>query len=162
MNKLVIITGSNLGESKVLIREAKKNLEAVFGSTIADSPIVSSPAWGFKSNDFINQVIVFETSFSPDECLSFCLETEKKLGRTRNSNGGYSDRLIDIDILFYNSEIIKSNNLTIPHPLLHLRKFALLPLTLLMPDFVHPVLNKTISDLLQNCSDTSSVSIVLT
>ncbi|MBN2681035.1 MAG: 2-amino-4-hydroxy-6-hydroxymethyldihydropteridine diphosphokinase [Bacteroidales bacterium] len=160
MNKIVILTGSNLGNPEIMLSSAAKELSNNFGLSLVNSPMVSSPPWGFNHpNDFLNQVLVFETTKSALECLQICLETEKKLGRTRGVNPGYSARLIDIDILFYNSEIIKTEELCIPHPKIHERRFTLFPLSLVIPEFVHPVLNKSISELLKECIDESIVKL---
>lgn len=158
MNKIVILTGSNLGYSEEILCSAKDELSLNFGLPVEKSPLVSSPPWGFEHpNDFLNQVLIFETNKTANECIDLCLATEKKLGRTRGEKSGYSARLIDIDILFYNSEIINSNKLCIPHPRMHERRFTLFPLSLVIPEFVHPVLNKTISELLKECKDESLV-----
>jgi 2-amino-4-hydroxy-6-hydroxymethyldihydropteridine diphosphokinase len=160
MNKIVILTGSNLGNSEILLSTTEDELSLNFGSPAAKSPLVCSPPWGFEHpNDFLNQVLVFETGKTAIECLELCLAIEKKLGRIRGEKSSYSARLIDIDILFYNSEILNSNKLCIPHPRMHERRFTLFPLSLVIPEFVHPVLNKTISDLLNECKDKSIVKL---
>ena len=96
---------------------------------------------------FVNAVIELKTSLSPEKLLDECKRIEKQLGRSETEKNGYADRTIDIDILFYGKEIINEKNLVIPHKFLHLRAFTLVPLLELIPDFEHPVLHKTISEL---------------
>lgn len=161
MNRLVVLTGSNLGNSKVLLSAAEMELIKYTRNLLAKSPLVSSPPFGFEHpNNFVNQVLVFETKLLAEQCLEICLSIEKRLGRKRIRQKGYSARLIDIDILFYNSDVLNSKKLCIPHQKLHERRFTLLPLSLVMPDFVHPVLGKSIRELLENCEDKSVVRIL--
>ena len=107
--------------------------------------------------DFFNQVAQVKTSLSAEKLLSLLLQLEKDLGRERRDTGGYASRTIDIDILFFNDEIIKKEGLQVPHPRLPLRRFALRPLCEIAPDLMHPVLKKTVRELLRECPDTSEV-----
>ena len=111
---------------------------------------MESEPWGFESkNSFLNCVVAFDTHLSPIELLNATEEIERRLGRTKKSIGGqYSDRTIDIDILFYGNKVIKSERLTVPHPLLHLRNFVLQPLYEIAPQLTHPAMGRTISELL--------------
>ena len=93
---------------------------------------------------------------SPQQILQECLQIEADLGRERKEQG-YAARKIDIDVLFVGNEVIESNALVLPHPRLHLRRFTLLPLLELVPDFIHPIFKKTISVLLKECEDHSQV-----
>lgn len=154
MEKTVILLGSNLGDRKALILKAKDLLEAKVGKCIQYSSVYESQAWGFKSeNTFLNQVLIFETTLNPEEILNFALHIESELGRIRLDES-YNSRTIDVDILFYGDKIIETPTLQIPHPKLHIRRFTLIPLDEIMPDFIHPILNKTIRQILLNCTDT--------
>lgn len=114
----------------------------------ACSSFIETEPWGFESKDkFINSVAVFETLLSPLEALKVCNETEYALGRRRNNEVGYSSRTIDIDILFCEDKIISTEQLQVPHPLIDKRNFVLIPLKEIVPDFVHPLLNKKIKDI---------------
>lgn len=157
MHTIVILLGSNQGESKALILKAKQLLEARTGHCLKASSLYESEAWGFKSETaFLNQVLMIETILTPQEILQIGLDIEKKLGRIRISET-YASRTMDIDLLFYDDQIVEEADLTIPHPRLHLRRFTLAPLEEIMPDFVHPKLKKTIHELYVSCTDNLSI-----
>lgn len=158
MNQVVFILGGNLGDRLGLIGSAAELLESTFGPVLLKSSIFETEAWGGKSNgNYLNQVIVFNTSFFPEEILDLILEIELKMGRKRE--GKWGDRTMDIDILYFGNEKFQSERLTIPHPFLQERRFVLEPLAEILPDFVHPILNKANQELLENCLDKSSVKI---
>lgn len=144
-NIVYLSLGSNVGDKFLHLSNAIKQLRNV-GMTDKISPVFETKPWGFDSNNkFYNIVIKFITHLSPDELLKKIKEIEIKLGRTQKThNKCYSDRTIDIDILFYNNIILSSEELTIPHPLLTERDFVLIPLHCIEPDLVHPILKKTI------------------
>ena len=146
---IVLGFGSNLGDRKNIILQAYELLEEKLGKKTQESTMIETKAWGFESeNLFLNSVAVFETDKTPRESLVICNEIEALLGRRRNPNATtYENRPIDIDILFYENEIIDEHDLKIPHPLIPQRDFVLIPLKELMPNFVHPVLNKAIKEL---------------
>ena len=147
--------GSNLGDRKINILQAIRMMEDEFyildgqpRPPVAISKLIETEPWGFESKDkFINSVAVFETLLSPLEALKVCNETEYALGRRRNNEVGYSSRTIDIDILFCEDRIISTEQLQVPHPLIDKRNFVLIPLKEIVPDFVHPLLNKKIKDI---------------
>ena len=147
--KITLGFGSNLGERKNIILQAYELLEEKLGKKTQESTMIETEAWGFESeNLFLNSVAVFETNKTPRESLVICNEIEALLGRRRNPNATtYENRPIDIDILFYENEIIDEPDLKIPHPLIPQRDFVLIPLKELMPNFVHPVLQKAIKEL---------------
>ena len=135
---------------------------------IQTSSLYESDPWGFKDpTPFYNMVVEIKTVLSPKGILKEIREIESALGRTRavcatrRADGNkkiYEPRTIDIDILFYDSKIINLDDLMIPHPRLHERKFILIPMAEIAPDFIHPVLKKTIGDLLTSCHDTGKVT----
>lgn len=141
--------GSNSGDRIGYVQQATSLLGASDNITlIRTSAFYETEPWGMDSeNWFVNAVVEIKTSLSPQELLAECQRIEKQLGRKREESKEYSDRTIDIDILFYNKDIINDENLTIPHKFVHLRAFTLVPLLELIPNFEHPVLHKTISEL---------------
>lgn len=153
MNTALLIIGSNQGNIVENIRSANMYLNQSIGSIVKYSSLYQTAAWG-KTNqpDFINQVIEIHTTLSPNDLLGSILTIEKKLGRIR-TDAKWEERIIDIDILFYNDEIINEKHLKIPHPFLQDRKFVLVPLAEIAENMIHPVLNKSIQDLLKNCTD---------
>ncbi len=156
MNKTYLLLGSNIGNSRQQLLDAQKNIRAGIGDIIHQSGFYQTAAWGKKDQpDFINQVIIVETALTAAEIMKTILAIEETMGRIRTEKN--APRIIDIDILFFNKEIIKSNFLTIPHPFIQERRFTLIPLNELTPDFRHPLLNKTISQLLRECPDNLDV-----
>jgi 2-amino-4-hydroxy-6-hydroxymethyldihydropteridine diphosphokinase len=148
-----------MGESEAVFNAASELLYLEFGEAIQVSSLYKSPPWGFESpNDFINQLLVFNTEKSPTEVLKICLGVELKLGRTRKLNEAhYESRIIDIDILYYGDKVIDTVDLQIPHPRMQLRRFSLMPLAEIAPDMTHPLLVKTHNELLAECVDESKV-----
>lgn len=142
--------GSNLGDKKENLMRTIEKLSSALGTPAAVSSIIETEPWGFTSaNSFFNCVAAFDTALSPTEILYITQETEREMGRTSKSvNGEYKDRIIDIDILLYGDETINTENLTIPHPLMHKRQFVLEPLAQIAPRHLHPTLKKTIAELL--------------
>lgn len=151
MNKerVYIGLGSNSGNKKENLTRAIEALSLALGSPAACSSFMESEPWGFESdNNFVNCVVAFDTDVAPLALLDTTELIERQLGRTsKSANGQYCDRIIDIDILFYSSEIIECERLTVPHPLLHQRPFVLAPLNEIAPQFVHPKIGKTIEEL---------------
>ncbi len=141
--------GSNSGDRIGYVQQATSLLGASDNITlIRTSAFYETEPWGMDSeNWFVNAVVEIKTSLSPQDLLAECQRIEKQLGRKREESKEYSDRTIDIDILFYNKDIINDENLIIPHKFVHLRAFTLVPLLELIPNFEHPVLHKTISEL---------------
>jgi 2-amino-4-hydroxy-6-hydroxymethyldihydropteridine diphosphokinase len=158
MNEVYLCLGGNLGNCLATFGQVYALIEQTVGKIKNQSSLYQSQAWGMvEAPDFLNQVIMVETEISEKELLVFLLEIEKKLGRERVETATYQSRLIDIDVLFFNKKIIKTETLEIPHPRLHLRKFVLEPLNEIAPDFMHPILNKRISELLASCPDTGQI-----
>jgi len=145
--------GTNMGDRAGNLADARKLLDGNLMDIMSVSHVYVSEPWGFDSDhDFLNQVIEVRTKTDVFDLLDIVQEAENKMGRTRMLTA-YSDRVIDIDILFYGDEIISSKPLIIPHPLLHKRMFVLQPMADLAPGFVHPVFNRTIAELMEECKD---------
>ena len=135
------------------MRQAIALLEQELGSTAKKSSIFITAAWGNENQpEFYNQAIEITTQLSAKEVLKTALEVEELLGRKRN-NAKWQERTMDIDILFYNDEILNLPELKIPHPFLQDRKFVLVPMNEIATKFIHPVFKKTIHQLLLNCKD---------
>ena len=149
MATVYLSLGSNLGDRLENITEALVFIAKKVGDVTKVSDFYETMPWGFYSKSkFLNVAAEVVTNLQPLNLLSITQEIEKEIGRKEKSvNGVYKDRMIDIDILFYEHQIIESPDLTIPHPLLHKRQFVLQPLAEIAPDFVHPVLKKTIREL---------------
>ena len=147
LEPIIISLGSNIGNRIGFIYKALALIED-HPITIRElSNVYETPSWGFESTHFYNACAILKTSLKPNALLKILLDVEDKLGRKRNSERGYQDRIIDLDLLFYKNEIIYSKDLKIPHPKLHLRNFILKPLLDIAPKFKHPVLRKTITEL---------------
>lgn len=161
MTKVYISLGSNQGNRLNSLVNATRLIDSIIGRVMVFSDVIESEPWGFDAEKpFFNQVLIVETELSPQQVLSAILEIETSLGRIRVGKA-YISRIIDIDILFYGEEIISENNLIIPHPLLHLRKFVLEPLAAIAPDFIHPLSGKTVAEMLREVEDTGRIQIVL-
>ena len=141
--------GSNKDDRIGYIQQANLQLGAIDGvEIIRTSAFYESEPWNMKSDNwFVNAVVELKTTLTPHQLLEQCQRIEKQLGRKPSKPGEYEDRTIDIDILFYKKEIITEPDLIIPHKYLQLRAFTLVPLLELIPDFEHPVLHKTITEL---------------
>ncbi len=152
MSKVYLSIGSNKGNRSVLINKAIDEIEKKIGTIISRSSIYQSKSWGFDSNDFYNLSLLIDTDIEPKSLLINLKKIEKSMGR-EDIDGSYSDRSIDIDILFYDNIIIDLEDLKIPHPKIEIRKFVLIPMLEIADDYVHPILNKTIRQLDNECDD---------
>lgn len=159
--KTVVLLGGNLGDSKKLFAEAILMLGKNGFTLLDQSKLYRSSAWGYESeNSYLNQVILFDTEMNPQQLLEITLSVEKELGRIRKNEENYTDRPIDIDILYLDDLIVEEKELIIPHPRLHLRKFTLGPLVEILPDFIHPILKKDHKSLLLLCPDSNTVEVI--
>lgn len=142
--------GSNLGDRLRLIQEAVAALTVEAGPVTALSSLYETEPWGFSSpHRFLNVALALETSLSPETLLAVTQRIERDLGRTHKSvDGRYADRTIDIDLLFVGDAVLDTPALTLPHPRLHLRRFVLEPLCEIAPALLHPLLQKSVSQLL--------------
>jgi 2-amino-4-hydroxy-6-hydroxymethyldihydropteridine diphosphokinase len=146
MIDVYLLLGSNLGNRQGYLRQAINLIETEIAPVSKASSIYETQSWGKTDEpDYLNQVICIRTDLPPDIILEKILDIELKMGRKREIKWG--SRIIDIDILFYGSDIISEPNLVVPHPQLHNRMFTLAPLVEIAPDFVHPLLGKHIFEL---------------
>jgi 2-amino-4-hydroxy-6-hydroxymethyldihydropteridine diphosphokinase len=153
MNKIYLLLGSNMGNSRQQLALAAKNISREVAPVLRKSKLYVTAAWGNTNQpDFLNQVIIVQTKLSAQQTIEIVLGIEKKMGRVRTKKN--APRIIDIDILFFNKEIIADKNLDVPHPEIENRRFVLTPLNELSPNFRHPVKNKNIHQLLNDCTDT--------
>ena len=155
-NKTYLLTGSNMHNPSVQLKTAVRLIQKEIGVVMRKSAVYTTAAWGTTTQpDFLNQVLIVQSKLSPETMMETILGIEKKMGRIRTVKN--APRIIDIDILFYNKDIIKTNSLTIPHPFLQERNFVLTPLNELSPQFVHPVFKKNIHHLYLKCKDLLAV-----
>jgi len=147
-----LLLGSNLGDRAALLAEARAQLAAVAGSITAQSAIYETAAWGKEDQPaFLNQALALRTTLTPRELLECCLATERAAGRERRERWG--SRTLDVDILLYDNAVLDEPGLTLPHPRLAERRFALLPLAEIAGQLQHPTLHQSISELLSRCPD---------
>jgi 2-amino-4-hydroxy-6-hydroxymethyldihydropteridine diphosphokinase len=157
MQQVFLGTGGNLGNKAKNFKKVNELIESKLGKIKQSSSIYETPPWGFEATEsFWNQVVLIETNFSPEKLLNTIHEIETLFDRERKGNQ-YQSREMDIDILYYDDIVLETGNLIIPHPLLHRRKFVLVPLTEIAPDFKHPVLRLTSLKMLDVCPDESVV-----
>lgn len=154
-----LLLGTNLGKRKENLQSAVRKIEKMHMSSNRISSIYKSEPWGFESeNYFLNQCLSFYTELKPEDLLAQMKEIEGALGRIKMNGTEYEDRIIDIDILFFGNRIINLEKLVIPHPRIAERKFTLLALAELAPELIHPVYEKSITELLDICPDNSAVA----
>jgi 2-amino-4-hydroxy-6-hydroxymethyldihydropteridine diphosphokinase len=156
MNNTYLLLGSNMGNSIKQLSTAIEQIEKKIGALLLTSNLYATAAWGNTSQpDFLNQVIEVATQLDATETLKEILSIEKNMGRIRTVKN--APRTIDIDILFFNNEIINRSVLIVPHPEIQNRRFVLIPINEIAPQMIHPVLNKTIEQLLLQCPDQLAV-----
>lgn len=157
MNKVFLITGGNIGNKKNNLEKARILIEELIGKIINNSSIYETDAWG--NNDqpsFYNEVLLVESELSANEIMEKILFIEKQMGRIRTVKN--AARIIDIDILFFNDEIINNDIVTIPHKEIKNRRFVLAPLTEIAPQFIHPVYKISNQELLLTTTDALQVT----
>jgi 2-amino-4-hydroxy-6-hydroxymethyldihydropteridine diphosphokinase len=149
---------TNLKNKKANLKIAKKKLHLEC-KILKESSIYETESWGISNQpDYLNQVVKITTELTPQKLLKFILKIELEMGRKRKYK--FAPRIIDIDILFYDQKILKTDSLQIPHPYISERNFVLAPLNELNPNFIHPVLKLSINQLFQQCTDTKKYSIL--
>ena len=150
-NKYHISIGSNIGDKLQNLQDAIDLIHLEISIVSSISSIYKTKAVGFKGDDFYNICISFFSNDDPNDLLQSLLNIEAKLGRTRSDKNVYESRIIDLDIILIEDQVIKNNLLTVPHPSMHLREFVLAPLNDIDPNINHPILNKTSNELLKLC-----------
>ena len=149
-----LMLGSNMGDKHNNLQHAAKAIDREAGKILQSSAEYESEPWGFTNpENFYNQILVIHTDKSPEELLNKLLSIESGMGRIRLASASYESRTIDIDILFYDSLVLESQSLTIPHPRIAERRFVLLPLLEIAPDLHHPLEDKTIWQMYRECKD---------
>jgi len=157
MHSVYLGIGTNLGNREENLKRAIAEIEEKIGIAEQSSSIYQTEPWGFNSKEqFLNMVVVVKTKLNPSELLVQVHNIEADLGRTRREER-YVSRIIDVDILLYDDLIVLEENLKIPHPLMQERKFVLVPLCEINSEMIHPVLRKTMGDLLTECKDKSGI-----
>jgi 2-amino-4-hydroxy-6-hydroxymethyldihydropteridine diphosphokinase len=159
MTTVYLGLGTNLGNKPANLRFA---LEQIPGSDIGTistiSPVYQSEAWGYTSdNSFLNMAVCVETELTPEALLNACKTIEKAAGREAKRSQDYTDRVLDVDILYYNNLVLHNEQLSIPHPLIAERKFVLQPLCDIAPFFVDPERGNTITEMLAACTDKARI-----
>jgi 2-amino-4-hydroxy-6-hydroxymethyldihydropteridine diphosphokinase len=158
MNAAYLCLGGNIGDREASLQLAIYRIGQEAGTVKNVSPIYETEAWGVSDQQpYLNCCLELDTELSAMELLRVLLDIERELGRQRDPWKTYEPRTIDLDVLLYNQVVIEQEHLLVPHPRLHLRKFVLIPLNEIAGGYLHPVLNKTIFNLLGECKDTSDV-----
>jgi len=152
-NKVYLSLGSNLGHRHSQLQQCIFSLNDDLGQVTSVSAVYKNPAVGFEGGDFLNACILLETMAPPHEVLHKVLELEKRMGRKRSQDGNYTSRTLDIDIIYFNNEVISNPNLSVPHPKMQDRNFVLKPLADIAPQVYHPTLQKDTRNLLQESKD---------
>ena len=162
MESCYVLFGSNMGDKENIFAEACLLINNRCGAITAVSSSYESEPWGFEADEwFLNRLIVVDTELEPDMMLRELLAIEAELGRVRHpEKEGYTSRTADLDILYFCQRVIVTPTLTVPHPRLHLRRFALMPLCEVAPELMHPVFQVTQRELLHRCTDQSIVRVM--
>ncbi|WP_212003146.1 2-amino-4-hydroxy-6-hydroxymethyldihydropteridine diphosphokinase [Chitinophaga sp. HK235] len=152
MNTAILLIGGNLGDRIANLQKAIQYIAAEAGEVIKTSALYQTAPWGSVDQpDYLNQGLEIHTTLDALTLLHTLLGIERRIGRIRQEKWGA--RVIDIDLIFFNSEIVSLPELKLPHPRMHLRQFVLVPLNEIVPDYLHPVLHKTVRQLQQECPD---------
>ncbi|WP_130735258.1 2-amino-4-hydroxy-6-hydroxymethyldihydropteridine diphosphokinase [Flavobacterium sp. J27] len=161
-HQIQVSIGSNQGNRLENLSSAIVFIHEQVASVVKVSKVYETPSWGFESDSFYNAVLTLHTYKTAPKILSQLLKIEKQMGRVRTQGKGYEARIIDLDIITYDEEIITTDTLQIPHPQMQHRNFVLLPLKEVQPDWFHPTLKKTLQELLAETTDTSECKVIHT
>ena len=145
--------GTNQGDKLDNLQKTIDLIASEVGAILKIAPVYKTPSWGFDGDDFYNTCIQISTYQAPEKLLNSLLAIEKKIGRVRNDQPEYQNRIIDLDLLLFDDEIIFSKTLTVPHPKMLSRKFVLVPLNDIAPTLLHPIEKMKIGHCLQHCED---------
>jgi len=157
MNTAILLIGGNLGDRTSNLEKAVQLITETAGEVVRTSALYQTAPWGAVDQpDYLNQGVEIRTAMDALTLLHTLLEIERKIGRIRQEKWG--SRVIDIDLIFFNDSIINLPELRLPHPRMQLRQFVLVPLLEIVPDYVHPVLHKTVKELAESCPDTLPVN----
>lgn len=157
MHTAYLLLGSNLGDRAAILRSAVQHLNETAGTVAATSGFYETAAWGLEEQPaFLNQAVRLHSTLAPEALLDVCLQVEQLAGRERQIRWGA--RTLDVDILLYDTLLLDTQRLTVPHPRLPERRFALVPLTEIAAGVVHPRLQRTMAQLLAACTDTLAVT----
>lgn len=159
-HQVVLSIGSNQGSRLENIQKCIDLIHQNVGTVIQVSKLYETPAWGFESDAFYNCALLLHTYSSAQKILNQILKVEKELGRIRLNQEGYQSRIIDVDLIAFDAEIIDTEKLQVPHPLMQNRNFVLLPMQDLKLNWKHPILQKTISELIAITPDDSVCTVV--
>lgn len=156
MVKLILSLGSSVGHRLKTLNSALVDINSNIGKISEISSIYETEPWGFEDiNLFLNMAVSLQTDLSPRKILNIIHQIELNHGRKRNKKSTYQSRTLDIDIIFYGNKLYYENDLQIPHVLAHKRKFVLMPINDIEPNFIHPLFNKSVNQLLKACTDNS-------
>ncbi|MGY3791421.1 2-amino-4-hydroxy-6-hydroxymethyldihydropteridine diphosphokinase [Aquimarina sp. 433] len=159
-HRIHISLGSNIGNKLDHLQKAVNAIYHELGDVVKISSVYQTPAWGFSSDDFYNACVLLKTFYSTTQVLEKLLQIETSLGRNRSNSEGYEARIIDLDIIFSSEGTSDTQRLRVPHPSMQDRKFVLKPLEEIAKEEIHPVMNLTVGELLENTPDESAVVLV--
>ena len=163
--RVVLLTGSNAPSREAILHRTAELLEQRLGTIVSRSRLYASQAWGFQSDEpFANQALMLETDLKPLQVLDAALAIEQEVGRDRLkeqeqkqiTGERYASRVVDVDVMLCDDEIISTPRLSVPHPLLHEREFALEPLCEIMGHYRHPVLGRSLNDIYRELKEKQS------
>jgi 2-amino-4-hydroxy-6-hydroxymethyldihydropteridine diphosphokinase len=156
MNQVYLLIGGNMGDRNANLNNALALIESKLGVIKKVSSVFETEAWGFTEQPaFLNQALLIQTQLNAESLMIEILLLEKEMGRERTIPMG--PRMIDVDIIYFNEAIVNHENLIIPHPKMSERKFVLMPIAEIAPDFIHPILHKSNTALLKECGDSLAV-----
>jgi 2-amino-4-hydroxy-6-hydroxymethyldihydropteridine diphosphokinase len=153
---IILSLGSNYGKREEYLKEAINRLQA-YCTDVEVSSLYQTPSWGYDGGDYLNLCVWAKTTLNAQELLHTCMSIEKELGRVR-TDVQYTDRTLDIDIISFGNRVVDQENLQIPHPRMNERNFVLIPLLELQKNWIHPILQKSISELYLLCKDEGEIT----